>query len=448
VSCSVIVLAAGRGKRMCSNLPKVLHLLAGKPILKHVLDNTQKISPIKTVVVYGHAGEEIKEACKEYSITWVLQQQQLGTADAVSCALPEIDASQRVLILSGDVPLIQAETLKRFLQEVPKDSMGILTTVLDDPSGLGRIIRDKNNNLIKIIEEKDATAEIIKIKEINAGIYLIPQKYLAAWLPQITNNNQQQEYYLPDCVQLATKAQCKIFSQQIAQSWECYGINTLVQLSRLERIFQKNVAEKLMLQGVSIADPNRIDLRGNDVSISSDVCIDINCIIEGRTKINSNVTIGPNVYIKNSIIEQGAVILANSVIEGAIIGENCQVGPFARIRPQTKIAAGSKVGNFVETKNITLGARSKASHLSYLGDANIGKDVNIGAGTITCNYDGVKKHQTVIEDDVFIGSDTQLIAPILVGKGALIAAGTTLLEDAPPGKLTVTEKKQKTKDKR
>lgn len=401
-----------------------------------VLDAAAALQPAETTVVYGGELQPIAELpCK-----WVQQRVLNGSGSAAGCALPNCD-SEQVLILSGDVPLISKETLQALLDKTPKDAVGMVTAKMQNPYGLGRIIRSSNGAIEKIVEEKDASTDEKQINEINAGIYLFPTNKLKKWLQQIDNKNSQQEYYLTDVIACAVKDKVTIYSEEAENEQEVQGINTREQLISLERYFQRKQAKNWLNKGVTISDPERIDIRGDTV-FGQDVEIDVNTIFEGTNTIGNNVKIGPNTVIKNSVIKDGTIIYANSFIEETVIGGDCNVGPFARLRKGTVLEDSAKIGNFVETKNIRLGKNSKASHLSYLGDAEIGEKVNIGAGTITCNYDGVAKHKTIIKDDVFIGSDVQLVAPIVVEKGATIAAGTTLTKDAPAETLTLTKKQQ------
>ena len=460
---SVIILAAGQGIRFKSSTSKVLHKIAGTCILNLICNAVQQLTskyklPIaQTIIISGKNTEQLKINLIDpnKSLLFITQEQQLGTGHAVQCALPYLQQQDtRVLILVGDTPLISSATLQKLITTTPTNSLGMLTSQVQNPTGLGRIIRDQNNNtkIIQIIEEKDATPEQLAIQEINPGIYLVAKYLLDKWLPKLSTHNSQQEYYLTDIIAMAVQDNISIHSV-LVDEYEIQGINTRIQLAAAERKFQRYQAEQYMLGGVTLLDPSRFDVRG-EVEIHQDVTIDINVVLEGlpgngeiitgKTLIESNVIIEANVIIRNSHIKSGSRILANSIIESAVIGNNCQVGPFARVRPGTILNAGVKIGNFVEIKKSILGIGSKVNHLSYIGDAEIGKDVNIGAGTITCNYDGINKCPTIIEDDVFIGSGTQLIAPITVGKGATIAAGTTLIKDAPAGNLTLTQKLQKT----
>ncbi len=435
MSLSVIVLAAGRGVRMCSILPKVLHRLGGIPILSRIIATVSQLGPQKIAVVYGDQGDALKAALPTDHLVWVQQYPPLGTGHAALQALPFVLDTDKVLILYGDIPLITVETLTRLLAAlITNDEIGMITTTVADPTGFGRIIRNKDQKLTHIIEEKDATLEQKKIQEINTGFFVVPKKYLEKWLPKLTANNEQQEYYLTDIITLANQEGLSIKTVSPTHEWEITGINDKVQLAALERIYQKTRAIEFMQQGVTLFDPNRFDVRG-DLVVGKEVVIDINVIFEGRVIVGNAVKIGPNVLIKDTIIEDGAEILANSVIEGATIGKGCQIGPFARIRPGTQLAEQAKIGNFVEVKNAIMGVKTKVNHLSYIGDATVGNHTNIGAGTITCNFDGKKKHKTIIGNDVFIGSDTQLIAPLTIGDGVTVGAGTTVRKNVSPNYL-------------
>ena len=433
---NIVILAAGQGKRMRSDLPKVLHPLAGKPLLAHVLDTARELHAAKICVVVGHGGEQVRAALAAPDLAWAIQEPQLGTGHAVLQALPQFDAVPMhdaetavavprapTLILYGDVPLIQAETLARLIKVAGEGKLALLTAQLANPHGYGRIVR-VDGKVIRIVEEKDADDAERAICEINTGILVAPGAALARWLPQLGNRNAQGEYYLTDIVALAVAEGMEIVTAQPADNWETDGVNSKVQLARLERIHQRNIAETLMEQGVTLADPARIDVRGH-LECGRDVFIDVNCVFEGRV-----------------VLGDGARINANCVIQDAVVGAGSIIGPFARLRPGAVLAEDVHVGNFVEVKNSTIAAHSKANHLAYIGDATVGSRVNVGAGTITCNYDGANKHRTVIEDDVFIGSDTQLVAPVTVGRGATLGAGTTLTRDAPPDQLTVSRPKQ------
>ncbi len=445
MSLQIIILAAGQGKRMYSNTPKVLHAIAGKSMLARVVDVALTLNPATIHVIYGHGGEQLKQALPNLPVNWVEQREQLGTGHAVRQALPYLPQKAPVLILSADVPLIQAQTLASLIQcvEHTPNALALLVASFADPFGLGRIIRDQSGNIVTIIEEKDATAQEKLVNEIYSGICCTSSDNLAAWLPVLNNTNAQQEYYLTEIIHLAAQSQTPIDSITVNDHMEIQGVNSRVQLHQLERVWQKRAAEQLLVQGVAIADAQRIDIRG-ELHCAKDVFIDINCVFSGTVHLGEGSMIGPNCVLHNVTLGKNSVIHAHSVLEGSDIGDECHIGPFARLREGTQLAAQCKIGNFVETKKAQFGLGSKASHLSYLGDVTIGKAVNIGAGTITCNYDGVNKHQTIIEDGAFIGSDTQLVAPVTVGAHATIGAGTTLRRNAPAGELTLTETKQKT----
>ncbi len=438
---AVVVLAAGYGTRMKSRIPKVLHQLAGKPLLEHILSLSSRLSSKQTIVVTGHKGYEVIQSFKDWTIDWIQQVVQRGTGDALKVAMPHIKSVDHILVLYGDVPLIQFNILNQFVQSVPKDALGLLTTHVSRPHGLGRIIRNDTGHIIAIVEEKDATPEQKQISEINPGIYMIPYSKIGKWLSELTATNEQQELYLTDFIANAVRDCVCIVSRPISFPNEVQGINNRVQLANAERAYQQCQAKHLMLSGVTLYDPMRFDVRGK-VKIDPDVTIDVNVILEGEVTIESGVTIGHNTQIKNSTICTGTKILSNCVIDSAKIGMRFQIGPFARIRPGSHLHTQAQIGNFVEVKKTVVGQGSIANHLSYLGDAEIGKGVNIGAGTITCNYDGANKHKTIIEDDVFIGSDTQLIAPVSIGRGASIAAGTTVMKDVSPNQLALNKKKQ------
>ena len=444
MSLTTVILAAGQGKRMHSDMPKMLHRLAGVPLLEHVVNASFKVnSATPPLVIYGHAGEKVQQALEHLNVTWVPQTEQLGTGHALLQALPHIPDNDRVLILYGDVPLILPETLKNFIAATPADTLGMLTAFFPDPTGFGRIIRDENGKVIQVTEEKDADHAARAINEINSGIYLAPAKFLKKWLPLLTNKNAQQEYYLTDIIRLANQENIPIHAMQPASYEEVLGINDRVQLAVLERSFQRRNAEKLLRQGVTLLDPERFDVRG-ELTVGTDTTIDVNVIIEGRVIIGNHCIIGPNTILRNTMIGDHVEIRANSVIDGAEIASHCTVGPFARLRPGTILLPKSHIGNFVEIKNSEIGDGSKVNHLSYIGDSEIGKHVNIGAGAITCNYDGVNKHRTVIGDNAFIGSNASLIAPITIGAGATIGAGSVVNRNAPEGKLTIARALQKT----
>lgn len=437
---SVVILAAGKGTRMYSDLPKVLHILAGKPMVQHVIDTAKSIGASDIHLVYGHGGDLLKEKLGEQNLNWVLQAEQLGTGHAMQQAAPHFQDDEDIVMLYGDVPLIAKDTLQRLVEAKPEGGIGLLTVILDNPAGYGRIIRE-NGEVVGIIEQKDASEEQRKIQEINTGIMVASGKDFNRWLSQLNNNNAQGEYYITDIIALAHKEGNKIATVHPSHLSEMEGVNNRLQLAALERIYQKEQAEKLLLAGVMLIDPARFDIRGT-LTHGRDVVIDTNVIIEGNVTLGNNVQIQTGCVLKNCVIGDNSVISPYSVIENSELSTECTVGPFARLRPGAKLAAKSHVGNFVEMKNATLGLGSKAGHLSYLGDAQIGSNVNIGAGTITCNYDGVNKFKTVIGDDVFVGSDTQLVAPVCVANGATIGAGTTVTRDINEGELVVSRVKQ------
>jgi len=438
---SVIILAAGAGTRMRSLKPKVLHKLAGLPMVEHVYNTSNTLGAKQIQVVYGHGGDLLKQQCGHFNVDWCLQAEQLGTAHAVEQAGPNIDDDAVALILYGDVPLIKAQTLETLVKDVTGNNVSLLTVKLDDPTGYGRIVRE-DGKVVAIVEHKDASDEIKKIDEVNTGILAMRAGYLNDCLRKIDNNNVQGEFYLTDVIALAVSDGNEVLTTQVEHSYEVEGVNDRKQLARLERIFQFGIAEKLLTDGISLADPKRIDVRG-DLSVGNDSFIDINCIFEGQVTIGTGVSIGIGCVIKNSTIGANCVIKPYSLIEDATIDKQAEVGPFARIRPGTHLKENSRVGNFVEIKNTQLGENSKASHLSYLGDSEIGKNVNIGAGTITCNYDGANKFKTIIKDGAFIGSDTQLVAPVTVGENATVGAGSTITKDTEDDSLTLSRTVQK-----
>ncbi len=441
---NVIILAAGRGKRMHSNLPKVLHKLAEKPLLEYVIETTGKLNPQAIYVVYGNGGSQVPHRLSHLAVNWVQQKEILGTGHAVAQAIPQIknDASQ-ALILLGDTPLVSAITLEKLIHNTKVNEIGLITLITSNPFGLGRILRNKQGEIVQIVEEKEATAEQRKIQEVNSGIFFVPVDFLRKWLPQLKKMNAQGEYYLTDIIEMAVKENVNVISTSSETEGEMQGINDRVQLAKLERYYQQKQAEALMLKGVTLRDPNRFDLRG-ELRVEKDIVIDINVIVEGKNSIGANSSIGPNTTLKNVKIGAGVEIKGYCFIEDAVIGDNCIIGPFARIRPGTILKNSVHIGNFVEVKNSQVQSGTKINHLSYVGDATIGQNVNIGAGTITCNYDGAKKYQTTIEDEVFVGSNTSLIAPIHVGKGATIGAGSTLNKDVPAEKLTLNRAKTRT----
>ena len=439
-SLNVVILAAGQGKRMHSDLPKVLHPIAGRPMLTHVLDTARSLGAETICVVYGHGGERVPEVLAAADVVWVKQEPQLGTGHAVLQALPHLDRNAITLVLYGDVPLIRRETLAQLATQASAETLALLTVYLTNPQGYGRIVRE-SGAIQRIVEEKDADDVERAITEVNTGILVAPTTKLRHWLPGLVNLNTQGEYYLTDIVALAVDEGMAVHAVHPHHAWEVQGINSKTQLAELERIHQRNLAELLLDHGVTLADPVRIDVRGALVC-GRDVSIDVNCVFEGKVELGDGVAIGPNCVIKDAAVNAGTRIHAFCHIEGAVIGAHSIVGPYARLRPGAELGADVHIGNFVEIKNSTIADHSKANHLSYIGDATVGQRVNIGAGTITCNYDGASKHRTTIEDDVFIGSDTQLVAPVTVGRGATLGAGTTLTSNAPPGQLTVSRAKQ------
>jgi bifunctional UDP-N-acetylglucosamine pyrophosphorylase/glucosamine-1-phosphate N-acetyltransferase len=438
---SVVILAAGKGTRMASSQPKVLHPLAGRPLLAHVLAAAREVDAGRIVVVYGHGGQAVPEAFRDSGAQFVLQEPQLGTGHAVMQALPQLPREGSMLILYGDVPLTRPGTLRRLLAH--EGVLTLLTAELDDPTGYGRIVRDSGGNVVRIVEEKDANPDERRIREVNTGILCAPNAKLGAWLSRLKDHNAQGEYYLTDIVPAALADNTPIRTEHPDAHWEVQGVNTREQLAQLERRHQSEVAKALMAGGVTLADPARLDVRGT-LECAQDVFIDVGCVFEGKVTLGTNARIGAYCVIKDTEIGPGALIAPFSHFDGGRIGAQAQVGPFARLRPGAALGDQVHVGNFVEIKNTSLGAGSKANHLAYLGDATVGSKVNVGAGTIICNYDGVNKHHTVIEDEAFIGSDTQLVAPVTIGRGATIGAGSTIAKDAPPGKLTLSRAKQVT----
>ena len=443
---NVTILAAGQGKRMRSDLPKVLHPLAGKPLLRHVLDTARALGAAKICVVYGHGGEQVKAALAAPDLDWAQQEPQLGTGHAVLQALPVFAAVSpaptfsATLVLYGDVPLTRVSTLRRLIAAADNRKLALLTAHVDDPRGYGRIVR-VDGKVTCIVEEKDADDAERAIREINTGILVAPHDALVRWLPQLGNRNAQGEYYLTDIVALAVAEGLEVVTAHPDEAWETEGVNSKVQLAQLERVHQRNIANALMDAGVMLADPSRIDVRG-ELICDNDVFIDVGCVFEGSVKVGAGATVAAHCVLKDCSIGAGAKIQPFCHIDGATVGPQSVVGPYARLRPGTVLGTDVHIGNFVEVKNSTVANHSKANHLAYLGDATIGSRVNVGAGTITCNYDGANKFRTVIEDDVFIGSDTQLVAPVTVGRGATLGAGTTLTKDAPADQLTVSRPKQ------
>lgn len=440
---SVVILAAGKGTRMYSDLPKVLHLLAGKPMVQHVIDAANSLGADNVHLVYGHGGELLKSTLTDPALNWVLQAEQLGTGHAMQQAAPHFADDEDILMLYGDVPLISVETLQRLREAKPEGGIALLTVILDNPTGYGRILRE-NNDVVGIVEQKDASQAQLAIREINTGILLANGGDLKNWLSKLNNNNAQGEYYITDVIALAHQQGRKIEAVHPSRTTETDGVNNRLQLATLERVYQAEQAEKLLLAGVMLNDPARFDLRG-ELKHGRDVIIDTNVIIEGNVTLGNGVKIGSGCVIKNSVIGDGCEISPYSVLEDAELAADCTVGPFARLRPGAALAEGAHVGNFVEMKKATLGKGSKAGHLSYLGDAKIGANVNIGAGTITCNYDGVNKSLTEIGDNVFVGSDTQLVAPVFVAAESTIAAGTTVMKDVNTAGLVYNRKDQQLK---
>ena len=437
-----VILAAGQGTRMRSSKPKVLHRVANKALLHHVYDMSKQLTNNTIYIVYGHGAEQVLKELSHLDAGWVEQKQQLGTGHAVQQVSSKIEDHDVVLILYGDVPLLKLNTVQKLINLVDEQSLALLTVFLDDPTGYGRIIRDDSQKVTKIVEQKDTTLDQQQINEVNSGILAVKGESLTKWLNNLQNNNAQNEYYLTDIIEMAVQDQFTIKTTQPATVDEVLGVNNRVQLSHLERALQQEQAETLMLQGVSLLDPSRFDLRGELERLGTDIEIDINVILEGKISIGNNVKIGANTLIKNSVIGDNVEILANCIIEDAIVGDNCRIGPFARLRPETVLANQVHIGNFVEIKKSSVAEGSKINHLSYIGDSTVGSKVNIGAGTITCNYDGVNKFQTIIEDGAFIGSDTQLVAPVRVGKNATIGAGSTITKETPDDQLTLSRSKQ------
>ena len=440
MSTKIIILAAGKGTRMKSLKPKVLHHLAGKSMLAHVIDGVSVLDPLTTTVVIGHGSEQVQEEIT-HSVEWAMQSEQLGTGHAVQQALHTIEDDDRVVIAYGDVPLTRPSTFEALLAACNSKTLGLLTFFLDDPTGYGRIVRDSNGQVTGIVEQKDATPEQLKITELNSGMLSVQGSVLSDLLSRIDNKNAQEEYYLTDIFSLAVQDGLTIETVNPQNEWEVAGVNSRVQLAELERIHQNNVAVDLMDSGVTLRDPARIDVRG-PLEVGTDIEIDINVVFQGDNTLSDGVTIGANCIITDSVIGAGTVVHPNTVLEDVTIGENCSIGPFARLRPETDLASNTKVGNFVEIKKAVIGEGSKVNHLSYVGDAEVGTNVNVGAGTITCNYDGANKHKTILEDDVFVGSNSAIVAPVTIGRGTTVGAGSTIAKNVGEDKLTLTRSPQ------
>jgi bifunctional UDP-N-acetylglucosamine pyrophosphorylase/glucosamine-1-phosphate N-acetyltransferase len=443
-SLQVVILAAGIGKRMHSRLPKVLHPLAGRPMLLHVLDSARRLAPTRLAVVIGHGGETVAAHLEAPDVVWAIQERQLGTGHAVMQAMPKLEEKGVVLVLYGDVPRIASGTLRTLFDAAAENQLALLTQEVEDPRGYGRIVRDASGRIARIVEERDASDAERAIREINTGIVAAPFAKLKAWLAALTNDNVQGEYYLTDIVAAAVAEGYPVAVRRPQTATECLGVNSKRELARVERLLQMDRAQALLDAGVTLADPARIDVRG-ELACGRDVAIDVNCIFEGKVTLGDGVRIGAHCILRDVTVGTGTEIRPFSLLEEAGVGENVAIGPYARIRPGTVLADEVHIGNFCEVKASTIGRASKVNHLSYIGDTSVGRDVNVGAGTITCNYDGARKHRTVIGDDVHIGSDVQLVAPVTVGDGATIAAGTTVFRDVPPGELTLNEKTQVTK---
>ncbi|MCC6210052.1 MAG: bifunctional UDP-N-acetylglucosamine diphosphorylase/glucosamine-1-phosphate N-acetyltransferase GlmU [Burkholderiales bacterium] len=436
----VVILAAGQGKRMRSALPKVLHGIAGRPLLAHVIDAARALKPERIYVVHGHGGEKVRAAFAGAAIEWVEQARQLGTGHALLQALPLIPRTATVLVLNGDVPLVRAAMLRRLVRSAGK-GIAIATSDLSDPAGYGRVLRDAGGRVLRIVEEKDATRSERAVREWYAGFLAGNAGRLAGWLARVANRNAQKEYYLTDVIGIVANAGATVSAVKATDRMEVAGVNSREELAILERAYQNAQAKKLLAAGVQLADLWRVDVRG-ELACGEDVAIDVNCVFEGRVRLGDRVRIGPNCVLRDVSVAADTEILAFSLLEGAVVGSGCRIGPYARLRPGASLGAGVHLGNFVEVKASRFGARSKANHLAYIGDAEVGRDVNVGAGTITCNYDGARKHRTVIEDDCFIGSDATLVAPVRIRKGSYIGAGSTISKDTPRGQLTLARARQ------
>jgi bifunctional UDP-N-acetylglucosamine pyrophosphorylase/glucosamine-1-phosphate N-acetyltransferase len=442
---SIVILAAGQGKRMKSNLPKVLQPLAGQPMLCHVVAAAKALRADAIHVVHGHGGEQVKQALASEPVNWVLQAEQLGTGHALAQAMPSIPDDHQVLILFGDVPLVRVATLQRLIDETGTEGFGVLTVILEDPSGYGRIVRDNAGNVVRIVEQKDANTKERAIPEINTGLMIGPARSLRSWLAALKNDNAQGEYYLTDVIVTAVRTGMQVNAVISPTEAEVLGVNDKVQLAKLEAALRAERANALMLEGVTLADPARVDIRG-PVSVGRDVFIDVNVVMVGTVELGDRVRIGPNCYLKDCRVGADTEVHPNCVIDRTSIGAKCIIGPFARLRPESVLHDEVHIGNFVEVKKSEIGAGSKANHLTYLGDATVGSKANIGAGTVTVNYDGANKWRTEIGDNAFVGSGSMLVAPVKVGEGANTAAGSTITKDAPPGKLTIARARQVTLD--
>ena len=439
MSLEILILAAGQGKRMRSELPKVLHPLAGRPLLAHVLDAARALGADGIFVVHGHGAEKVREAFASAGVEWVLQAEQLGTGHAVQQAMPRLRGDGEVLVLYGDVPLVREATLRR-LVEASRGGVALLTTELDDPSGYGRVLRDPGGRVTRIVEHKDASEAERAVREINAGFLALGAGRLSGWLKKLDNRNAQKEYYLTDVVALAVADGVPVNAVK-ADAWEVAGVNSKRELAELERRYQRGQADRLLEDGVTLADPSRIDVRGT-LECGRDVTIDVNCLFEGRVALGDGVRVGANCVLRDVAVGSHSEVFPFSHLESSVVGRRCRIGPFARLRPGAELGEEVHIGNFVEIKASRLGAAAKANHLSYIGDSEVGARVNVGAGTITCNYDGAQKHRTIIEDDCFIGSDATLVAPVRIARGSYIGAGSTISKDTPPGQLTVARAKQ------
>lgn len=438
---AVVILAAGQGKRMRSDLPKVLQPLAGRPLLQHVVDTARALDPASIHVVYGHGGERVREALKGEPVSWVLQPEQLGTGHALLQVAPRLGDGERVLVLYGDVPLMRPSTLRELLERAGPDALALLTALLEDPTGYGRIVRDSRGGVRRIVEQRDAGRRELALRECSTGVMVAPARPLKRWLARLTNDNAQREYYLTDVIAMAVKERIAVVPLVAPSATEVLGVNDKAQLAEVEGAYRRRQAAELMLAGVTLVDPARLDVRGT-VEAGRDVVLEANVVLEGRVKLGDRVRVGPGCVIRDSEIGADTEVFAYCVIDRALIGRSCRIGPFARFRPSSALEEGVHIGNFVEVKNARIGAQSKANHLTYLGDATLGAGVNVGAGTVTCNYDGANKWPTQIGDGAFIGSGSMLVAPVRVGAGATIGAGSTVTADAPEGQLTLGRARQ------